>query len=103
MLIVQVEPPQNAQGGDYYYRTHAPGIAMAHQEGVYVINLTSQHRCAFDIMAEADVLILNDVCHPDLLPLIKRYPLSTENCSNVTNRRRKKVNGEYGLNEFTQL
>ncbi len=71
MLIVQVEPPQNVDGGDYYYRTHAPGIAMAHQEGVYVINLTSQHRCAFKIMAEADVLILNDVCHPDLLPLIE--------------------------------
>lgn len=44
LLIVQVEPPQNTGGGDYFYRTHAPGIAMAQDDGVYVVNLTNQHR-----------------------------------------------------------
>ncbi len=43
LLIAQVEPPQKMDGGDYFYRTHAPGIAMAQEEGVYVVNLTSQH------------------------------------------------------------
>jgi len=44
LLVVQVEPPQQEDGGDYYYRTYAPGLAMAQEEGVYVINLTNVHR-----------------------------------------------------------
>ncbi len=34
MIIVQVEPPQNAGSSDYFYRTHAPGIALAQDDGV---------------------------------------------------------------------
>ncbi|MBW1740023.1 MAG: glycosyltransferase [Deltaproteobacteria bacterium] len=69
-LIAQVEAPHRADGGDYYYRTHAPGIAMAKQEGIYVVNLTNVHRRKDQIMREADVLVLNSICDPDLLPLI---------------------------------
>ena len=71
MLIVQVEPPQNAGSGDYFYRTHAPGIAMAKDDGVYVINITNQHRKKTEIMMKADVLILKNICDADLLPLIR--------------------------------
>ncbi len=71
MLIVQVEPPQNAGGGDYFYRTHAPGIAMAQDDGVYVINITNQHRRKTEIMMKADILILKNICDPDILPLIR--------------------------------
>ncbi|MFA5182742.1 MAG: glycosyltransferase [Syntrophales bacterium] len=71
LIIVQVEPPQNEGGGDYYYRTLAPGLAMSREEDVYVINLTNIHREKELIMRRADVLVLNNVCDPDLLPLIK--------------------------------
>ena len=72
LLIVQVEPPQREEGGDYYYRTYAPGISMAQEEGVYVINLTNVHRKKEQIMREADVLILKNICDPDTLPIIKQ-------------------------------
>ena len=71
MLIVQVEPPQKTEGGDYFYRTHAPGIAMAQEEGVFVINLTNVHCKKEKIMRQADVLVLKNICDPDMFPLIK--------------------------------
>ena len=71
LLIAQVEPPQREDGGDYYYRTYAPGIAMAQEDGVYVINLTNVHRKKEEIMREADVLVLNNICDQDFFPLIK--------------------------------
>ncbi len=71
LLIAQVEPPQRMDGGDYFYRTYAPGIAMAQEEGVYVVNLTNQHRRKVEIMTQADILILKNICDPDLLSLIR--------------------------------
>jgi glycosyltransferase involved in cell wall biosynthesis len=71
LLIAQVEPPQKMDGGDYFYRTYAPGIAMAQEEGVYVANLTNQHRRKAEIMTQANILILKNICDPDLLPLIR--------------------------------
>ncbi len=71
LLIAQVEPPQNVDGGDYFYRTHAPGVAMAADDGVYVINITNQHRKKTEIMMNADILILKNICDPDILPLIR--------------------------------
>ncbi len=70
LLIVQVEPPQDTSGGDYYYRTYAPGMAMA-EAGAYVVNLTNIHRRKTEIMAAADVLVLKNISDPDLLPLIQ--------------------------------
>lgn len=70
MLIAQVEPPQEIDGGDYYYRTYAPGVMMAREEGVYVVNLTSIHRKREEIVTTADVLVLKNVCDPDFLPII---------------------------------
>lgn len=71
ILIVQVEPPQREDGGDYYYRTQAPSVAAAQQDGVYVINLTNVHRKKEEIMRTADVLVLKNICDPDLFPIIK--------------------------------
>lgn len=75
LLIAQVEPPQKGDGGDYFYRTHAPGIAMAHEEDVFVVNATNVHRRKDHIMREADVLVLKNICDPDILPLIRERKL----------------------------
>ena len=75
LLIAQIEPPQKGDGGDYFYRTHAPGIAMAHEEDVFVVNATNVHRSKEHIMREADVLVLKNICDPDILPLIRERKL----------------------------
>ena len=71
VLIAQVDPPTLARGGDWYYRTFGPGRGMAAHEGVYVVNCDNVHRRRWKIMREADVLVLNTVCDPDLLPLLR--------------------------------
>jgi hypothetical protein len=90
MLISQIEPPQREDGGDYYYRTHAPGLAMSAEDGIYIVNLTNVHRKREEIIRISDVLILNNICDPDLLPLIKErkahkkltvYELSDDLCA----------------------
>ena len=70
MLIAQIEPPHLTRGGDWFYRTHAPGRAMAELDGVTVVDLTNTHRCRDTLLAEADVVVLNMVCDPDLLPIL---------------------------------
>jgi hypothetical protein len=79
LLIAQIEPPQKIDGGDYYYRTHAPGQAMAQLRGVHVVNLTTLHPLASEVIARADVLVLKNICDPDLLPI------------NAERRRRRQV------------
>src|SRR3989339_1660885 len=71
-VLCQIEPPQNMHGGDYYYRTESPGVNMAREKGVFVINLTSEHRRKWNIAAQANVLVLKNICDPDFLPLIKK-------------------------------
>jgi len=75
LLIAQIEPPQEGDGGDYFYRTHAPGIAMAQKKDVFVVNVTNVHRKKDHIMREADVLVLKNICDPDFLPLIRERKL----------------------------
>ena len=75
LLIAQVEPPQGRDGGDYFYRTHTPGIAMAQMKDVFVVNVTNVHRKKDHIMREADVLVLKNICDPDMLPLIRERKL----------------------------
>ena len=71
MLIVHAVPSQDSGAGHYYYRTKTPGKAMALEEDVFVVNLANVHRQKDPIMRKADVLVLENVCDPDLLPLIK--------------------------------
>ncbi len=71
LLIAQVDYAQDEATGDFYYRTFAPGAAMAHYDGVYVVNLVSSHRLRHEVMLEADVLVINNICDADLLPVIR--------------------------------
>jgi glycosyltransferase involved in cell wall biosynthesis len=70
MLIAQLEPPHATRGGDWFYRTDAPGRAMAGHDGVFVLDATNLHRCREALFRDADVLVINMVCDPDLLPVI---------------------------------
>ncbi|MGA3113772.1 MAG: glycosyltransferase [Syntrophobacteraceae bacterium] len=71
LLIAQVDSTQDEATGDFYYRTFAPGVGMAHCEGVHVVNLIYYHRLRHELMLDADVLVLNNICDADLLPVIR--------------------------------
>ncbi len=72
MLIVQIEPAHVTRGGDWYYRTHSPGSALAAHDDVHVVDLTNVHRKRDLLLDRADLVVLNMVCDPDLLPAITR-------------------------------
>ncbi len=69
-LIAQLDAMHRSRGGDWYYRTFAPGRAMAALDGVHVVNVDQAHRRLSQIVEQADVLVVNGVCSADLLPLI---------------------------------
>jgi glycosyltransferase involved in cell wall biosynthesis len=69
-LIAQLDAMHASRGGDWYYRTFAPGRALAALEGVYVVNLDLAHRRLSAIVEQADVLVINGVCSADLLPVV---------------------------------
>ena len=71
LMIAQVDSAQDETTGDFYYRTFVPGAGMAHCEGVHVVNFMYFHRMRHQTMLDADVLIVNNICDPDLLPLIR--------------------------------
>jgi glycosyltransferase involved in cell wall biosynthesis len=71
LLIAQVHYAHDETAGDFYYRAFAPGAGMAHYDGVYVVNLVSLHRLRHEVMLDADVLVLNNICDADLLPVIR--------------------------------
>lgn len=72
ILIAQVDTPQDRKSGDFHYRTYAPSVGMAMVDGTCVVNLSSIHPSRDDIMRDADVLVLNNLCDPDLLPVIEQ-------------------------------
>lgn len=71
LLIAQLDPPHAGREGDWYYRTYVPGRALAEEPGVHVVNLDNVHRRKGEVLRAADVLILNSVVDPDLLPLLQ--------------------------------
>jgi 2-polyprenyl-3-methyl-5-hydroxy-6-metoxy-1,4-benzoquinol methylase/glycosyltransferase involved in cell wall biosynthesis len=71
-LIAQLDAMHRSRGGDWYYRTFAPGRAMASMEGVHVVNVDQAHRKLPLISEHADVLVINGVCSADLLPLVQQ-------------------------------
>jgi glycosyltransferase involved in cell wall biosynthesis len=71
LLIAQVDSPQDETTGDFYHRTFAPGAGMAHCDGVSVVNFMYFNRLRHHIMLDADVLVVNNICDADLLPLIR--------------------------------
>jgi len=70
-LIAQLDAMHRSRGGDWYYRTFAPGRALAALEGVHVVNVDQAHRQLSTILQQADVLIMNGVCSVDLLPVLQ--------------------------------
>ena|SRR5258706_12710402 len=69
-LIAQPDAVHRSRAGDWYYRTFAPGRALAALDGVHVVNVDQAHRRLPQILSGADLLVVNGVCSPDLLPLI---------------------------------
>jgi len=69
--IVQVAAPQSISSGDYYYRVASPGRALSELEEVKtVVSITNIHRHKETLMRKAEILVINHVCDPDLLPVI---------------------------------
>ena len=71
LTIAIVDIPQNITSGDYFYRTFSPGMALSQEKDVYVVSISNIHPHKFDVINNVDVLILNNICDPDLLPVIK--------------------------------
>jgi tetratricopeptide (TPR) repeat protein len=72
IIIAIIDIPQNITSGDYFYRTYSPGVAFAQQEDTYVVAVSNIHPKKFDIIDNADIVVLNDICDPDLLPIISK-------------------------------
>ena len=70
-LLIQMDAPQAENTGDFYYRTYAPGIGMARCEDVYTLNFTNVHRLKHELIGKADVLVINNLCDADILPVIR--------------------------------
>lgn len=70
LLIAQLDAMHRSRGGDWHYRTFAPGRAMAELPDVYVVSVDQAHRKLQRIVEGADVLVINGVCSADLLPVI---------------------------------
>lgn len=66
-----MDSPQDESTGDFYYRTYAPAVGMAHCRNVHAVSLTNIHRLKRKVMREADVLVMNNICDADLLPVIR--------------------------------
>lgn len=71
-LIAQLDAMHRSRGGDWYYRTFAPGRALAERPGVHVVNVDQAHRKLPRILEGADVLVVNGVCSADLLGVIEQ-------------------------------
>jgi len=71
-LIVQLDAMHRSRGGDWYYRTFAPGRALAALDDVYVVNVDQAHRRLPQLLERADVLVMNGACSVDLLPVIQQ-------------------------------
>src|SRR6185503_17883643 len=71
-LVAQLDAMHRSRGGDWYYRTFAPGRALAELPDVYVVNVDQAHRKLGAILEQADVVVANGVCSADLLGVIAR-------------------------------
>lgn len=70
LLVAQLDAMHSGRGGDWFYRTFAPGRALAELPDVYVVSLDQAHRELQRVLEGADVLVINGVCSADLLPVI---------------------------------
>jgi len=71
LLIAYIEPPQRADRGDSYYQVSEQAFAMSRINEIYVVIMASLHACVKDVVRDADVLVLRNICEPDFLPIIQ--------------------------------
>ncbi len=70
LLIAHFSSPQVDQAGDYLYRIRQPNRALGALPGIEVVEFSTLSRHRQRLLTEADVLIINLVGDPDLLPVI---------------------------------
>ncbi|MEJ5300572.1 MAG: glycosyltransferase [Thermodesulforhabdaceae bacterium] len=70
-LLVQIDPPTKELCGDHYYRTYVPLFALGNSSPYfYTISLTNEHRLRNYLLLTADVVVLNLVGDPDIVPYV---------------------------------
>jgi len=70
-LLVQVDPPTRELCGDHYYRTYIPLFALGNGSSYfYTVSLTNEHRLKNHLLLKADVVILNLIADPDVVPYV---------------------------------
>jgi tetratricopeptide (TPR) repeat protein len=70
VLIAQLGQATPDKSGDWFYRTHSPGRALAQLDGVWVVDAAHIHRARTLLFEHADVLIVNMVPDVDLRRII---------------------------------
>ncbi|MBW2559475.1 MAG: hypothetical protein JRE40_01335, partial [Deltaproteobacteria bacterium] len=65
VLIAYIEPPPNMHSvkmqDDY----------ISKLGNIHFLHLSNLHRCAYDVIKKTDILVIKDICDPDLIPLIQ--------------------------------
>lgn len=70
--IVEVSAPNDLSSGDYHYRAAGPFAALIGRPGVdRVVCITTLHPRREALLRQADVLVLNNLCDPDVLPALR--------------------------------
>ncbi|HEY2899453.1 MAG TPA: glycosyltransferase [Polyangia bacterium] len=70
MLIAQLSLATSERGGDWFYRIHGPGRALAETNGIWTVDAPHIHRARRGLLETADILIINMVPDVDLRPVI---------------------------------
>ncbi len=68
--IVHIAPPQITSGGDFVYRLAQPDAALGRIDGVTTASITNIISRRRELCVESDVLIIQLLGEPDLLPLL---------------------------------
>ncbi len=68
--IVHIAPPQITSGGDFVYRLAQPDAALGRLQGVTTASITNIISRRHELCTEADILIIQLLGEPDLLPVI---------------------------------
>jgi tetratricopeptide (TPR) repeat protein len=70
LSIAHIAAPQTPDSGDFVYRVSQPDAALGALPGVQTVSFTTVCAARDRLMAEADVLVIQMIGDPDLLPVI---------------------------------
>mgnify|MGYP006295875023 CR=1 FL=1 len=70
LTIVHVAPAQDISSGDFVYRVRQPDEALSSLPGVAVASINNICTCAADLCTGADLLVLQLLGDPDMLPIV---------------------------------